>query len=163
MNPLQTLDELDLPWEDKIAYLAFHLSKIGESEFDVRHRFVGLWYVREIRLPAEVYFIGRTHIHGHILKLIEGSATVKAEKWQKTFKAPDVMHTVPGFQMVCFTLEPVICEAWHFNPDECQNIPQLEAEHYGSPEAVLRRGQVVDYQLKELQWQAQSQPQLLPS
>lgn len=160
MNELALIDEAPaaLSWEDKIAWLAAKIAVspgalIEDDDFDIKHMFKGEWYIREINLPADYIFIGRAHLLGHLVKLIEGSALLVTSLGTVRHNAPSMIHTVPGFQTVAFTLSPVIAQSWHFNPDGCRDIRELEKEHFGEPSVVLERGQQL---IKEqLTWQAQ--------
>lgn len=135
-----------LPWDDQVAWLAHKIAGVEGAlveadDFEVKHMFKGMWYVREMELPADYFFIGRVHLLGHIVKLLEGSVhLIGPDGWSITYTAPAMIHTKPGFQTVCYTLDAIRAQSWHFNPDGCRDIDDLEAEYFGTPQSVLERG-----------------------
>jgi len=156
MKEMTALMRTDLQWGDRVALLAYEMrmqpaALVEQDSFGVRHMFKHEWYIREFDLPAGITFVGRIHKHGHIVKLLKGSASLIMEDREQIFHAPSVIHTVAGFQTVCFTITDITAQSWHFNPDGCRDIDELEDEHFGSPIAMLERG-------KQL-WSAQSQLQ----
>lgn len=138
-----------MSWADKIAYLAHKLAPVGRTSLPLKHSFRDEWYVREITVPADTVFIGRPHVHGHICKLISGSLLLLTEEKRIQLTAPYQIHTRPGYQMVFYTYTEVVGETWHFNPDKCRDINELETEHFGLAEAVLQRGQMLERKMLE--------------
>jgi hypothetical protein len=137
-----------MPWEDKIAYLAYKIRPKELTLSPVEHRFEDGWYVRTMRLPEGVVFIGRPHIHGHIIKLIEGKVGVMTPDGDHYHEAPDQMHTAPGYQMVLLTRSPVIGETWHPNPDELRDVQVLEDSIFAPASPVLARGEYLARRLE---------------
>lgn len=148
----------ELVWRDRIAWLAAKIAGqegalVEDDDFEVRHSFKGVWYIREIELPADYYFIGRTHLQGHVVKLLRGSAFLIGPTQALRYCAPAVIHTAVGFQTVAYTITSVLAQSWHLNPDGCRDIAALEAQYFESPSVVLNRGkQLIQEQLT---WQAQ--------
>lgn len=156
MNELKILERKDLSWEDRAALLAFEVSQLSTAitnpdDFSVHHMFRDEWYIREFSLPAGTIFVGRSHKIGHIVKLTKGKVLLAMEAGNREFTAPAVIHTKPGFITICVMLTDMSAQSWHFNPDRCMDISELEDEHFGSPIAMLERG-------KQL-WSAQLQLQ----
>lgn len=146
MKELAVLERTDLSWSDRAALLAFEVSRMATAienpdDFNVHHIFKDEWYIREFSLPAGTIFVGRMHRHGHIVKLIDGKVMLEMEGGKREFSAPAVIHTTPGFITVCVMLTDMTAQSWHFNPDGCRDIDELEAEHFGSPIATLQRGE----------------------
>lgn len=133
-------------WDDKVAWLAATIAPlqgalVERDDFGVKHMFKDNWYIREMRLPADFIFVGRRHLEGHIVKLLEGEANVLFAdgNWHKYY-APSQLQTYPGFYMVVHTITEITAQSWHFNPDGCRNIDDLESEYFGPPSVVLERG-----------------------
>lgn len=133
-------------WADKIAWLAAKISvlegaQVEADDFNIRHSFRGVWYIREFDLPADHFFIGRTHLQGHIVKLIRGSSFLYVPEGPVLrYCAPAIIHTKPGFQTVAHTITEVTAQSWHLNPDGCRDIAELEAEYFAPPSLILERG-----------------------
>lgn len=146
MKELVVLERNDLSWADRAALLAYQVSQhpnaiTDPDDFSVHHMFRGEWYIREFSMPAGTIFVGRIHRHGHIVKLIRGKVLLATENGKREFSAPAVIHTTAGFITVCVMLTDMTAQSWHFNPDGCRDVEELEAEHFGSPFAILQRGE----------------------
>lgn len=164
MNEMKILERQDMPWGDRVALLAHAVqampgATVEQDDFDVRHMFKELWYVREFDLPASSIFIGRSHRLGHIVKLLSGRVVLVLEDHRLEYVAPAVIQTVPGFQTVCYALTDITAQSWHFNPEQYRDIERLEDEHFGSPTAVLERGETLANSQENVKWLAQLQLQ----
>ena len=137
----------DLPWQDKIAYLAWKLREsgkgVGPESIPLNHRFEPGRYVREMALPAGVVFIGRAHKKGHIVLLVSGTARLITCGGFTVHTGPDAMMSQPGFAMVAYTQTPVIARTIHPNPSGSRDIEALEEEFFEPAEALLSRGEQV--------------------
>jgi hypothetical protein len=160
MNQLVALDQHpELSWGDRIALFAYKISqqqgaKTSEDDaYNLKHMFRGEWYVREMELPGGFVFVGRIHKQGHMVKLLEGSASVRTEFALRRHYAPDTIHTVPGFQMVAYAHTNILAQSWHFNPQGIRDISELEDEFFGNPSAVLQRGEQLAQE--KLSWSVQ--------
>lgn len=160
MKELQTLDSHpDLSWSDRIALFAYAMSQQPDAKqsdddaFKLKHMFRGDWYIREMSLPEGFVFVGRIHKQGHMVKLIDGSVSVRTEHSLIQHFAPDVLHTVPGFQMVVYAHVNIVAQSWHHNPSHCRDIAALENEFFVDPQLVLDRG--AQLSKEKLTWQAE--------
>lgn len=150
MKPLACLSQVRwLTWQDKVAYLAWKFKAIETSIDPVKHRFEDGWYVRTMRLPVGVVFVGRAHLEGHLVKLLSGKVMVVSEIGQRYFEAPATMQTIQGYQMVLYTLSDVVGETWHANPDDLRDLKQLEDSIFAPAEPVLERGRLVAESIAE--------------
>lgn len=143
---LAVLERKDLSWSDRIALLAYKVSQSegainDQDDFGVRHMFQHEWYIREFDLPANCTFVGRVHKQGHIVKLLSGRVWLATEGQLIPFTGPAVIHTNAGFQTVCYTTTRITAQTWHFNPDSCRDIDELEDEYFGPILPVLQRGE----------------------
>jgi hypothetical protein len=140
----------DLPWADKIAYIAWTMRQNGGykvEDFEVRHIFQPGRYIREFELPADFLFIGRVHRKGHLVELLSGSLKLITERGSTVYSAIDRMVTAPGFQTVLRTFTPIVARCVLANPNELRDIDELEDEFFEPAETVLVRGQGIQEQL----------------
>lgn len=157
MNELKILERSELSWGDRIALLADTVQAmpgaiVEQDDFGVRHMFKDIWYVREFDLPAECIFVGRIHKQGHIIKLLSGRVVLILEDRRLEYVAPAVIHTVPGFQTVCYTLTGITAQSWHFNPEQYRDIERLEDEHFVPPTATLELGKSLAHTQENIEW-----------
>lgn len=140
---MMNLELPDLPWTDKVAYLAWKISQNGgihPGEIEVKHIFREGLYIREMTLPADFIFIGRVHKKGHVVELLEGSANLITAKGTNTFHAVDRINTPAGFQTVAVTLTPCLARTVHENPSNSRNVDELELAFFEPAEPMFERG-----------------------
>lgn len=142
-----SLDRLQQPdgltWAEKVAYLAVELRERGGSEgWPVEHRVDAGWYIRTVRLPADMVFIGRRHRHGHMCRLISGRTVHITEQQTWVVDAPFMIHTKPGYQMVLHTLTDCVGETWHpvTGPTD---FAKYEEDAFEPESDVIRLGEAV--------------------
>ncbi len=144
----QTLQSLPaMSWADKLAYLVVHLSKVAQADTPVTHILVGDKYIREMRIPADTLFIGRTHLNGHIVKLASGSVLNVSEEGTVQIDAPYEFKSEPGYQAVFYTLTDVVGLTVHDNPDGVTDTKLLEDRDFERLTTLLERGQEVQQRL----------------
>lgn len=146
MESLQhTLPQLS--WADKIAYLAYKLSStsgVKPEDMPVKHLFVPGRYIREFTLPADFLFIGRVHRQGHIILLCEGKAKLFLDQNVFTVhQGPDAVMSAAGYQTVAHTLTEVRVRTIHPNPENLQDVQELEERFFGPIQPVLDRGEQI--------------------
>jgi hypothetical protein len=138
-----------LSWKEKIAYLGVCLSEMpGERDCPVEHTFGHGIYLRRIAIPAHTIFLGREHLKGHEVTLLEGSVILITEHGKQQFDAVTTVLTRPGFHTVCYTLTPVIAQTVHPNPDNIEDTDRLEREIFGSVEELRALGLLVQARLR---------------
>jgi hypothetical protein len=144
-SKMQTLVEFNrLPgvtWADKIAYLSYTLR--NDRDCPVTHKFEPGWYVREISIPAQTYFIGRVHVEGHICRLVKGRILHITEEEKIIRNAPFTMHTTKGYQVVLYTYTDVVGCTYHSNPEDFHDIDKLESLIFEPAKSVLDRGKLI--------------------
>jgi hypothetical protein len=150
MNALATLEK-KLSWAEKVAFLASCFQCMDDQKTcPVKHSFIPGWYVREMTIPANTVFIGRTHRHGHRCVLISGRvALIDENRGTTTHEAPFEITTAPGYQMVLQTLTEVVGQTYHPNPTESRDIEALEAEAFHPAEEVFTLGRDVERRVQE--------------
>jgi hypothetical protein len=138
-----------LSWKEKIAYLGVVLSDMpGQTECPVEHNFGYRSYLRTIRIPAHTIFLGREHLKGHEVTLLEGSVILITEHDKQQFDAVTTVLTRPGFHTVVYTLTPVIAQTVHPNPHDIRDTEELEREIFGPVEELRALGLRVRDQLR---------------
>lgn len=155
MKELAVLELKELSWGDRVALLAWEVSQLpnaitDQDDFCVHHMFRDEWYIREFTMPAGTIFVGRQHLQGHIVKLMRGRVLLALEDTQVEFTAPAVIHTVPGFMTACVMLTEVQVQTWHFNPEGCRDIEELEDQFFAPAAPVLEHGKALYSELKRL-------------
>jgi hypothetical protein len=128
---MKCLMELDnsrfgLTFKEKLAYLATHLSQGPATP--VRHLFEPGVYIREITIPAEMLFIGRTHTHGHRCELVSGKIMLITEEAKTHMEAPAELWSKPEFAMCLYAKTDVVGRTYHPNPDERRDTEAMEEE-----------------------------------
>jgi hypothetical protein len=150
MNELMLLDNLPaMDWKYKVAYLAHKLHAPDQVEAPVKHVIDGDEYIREVRYPADTIIIGRTHINGHLVQLVSGTVVNVTEAGQQELSGPFEFDSVPGYQVVCYTLTEIVARTVHKNPLGLTDWQQLEDRDFVPAAAILERGKMVEAKLIE--------------
>lgn len=137
-----------LPWGDRVALVAYQMDRLGEPLPPVTHVFAPGIYIREMEIPKGTLFLGREHLQGHWVQLLEGSVTLLTPAGRQLVNAPAQIHTWPGYYMVVYTEEKIKCRSLHPNITELRDIKALEDLYFGSVEAILERGEDIHRSLK---------------
>jgi hypothetical protein len=141
---IPALDNLPaLPWKEKLAVLLCQFLDLPQAECPVEHHFDDGLYIREMRIPADTLFIGRTHRHGHRCELVSGSVIYITEAGRRVLEAPYVVFTKPGDQMVVHTLSDVVGRTYHPNPTDTTDTDALELEAFEPVESLTSLGRSV--------------------
>lgn len=120
-----------LPWSQAIELCAQKLLTMEQTECKLTHLFEGSLYIREIRIPAETYFIGRIHKEGHVCQLLEGSLVlIHAPGVHECFSAPSEIVTLPGYQMALYTVTDCVARTLHPNPRQERDPVLLETQFF---------------------------------
>jgi hypothetical protein len=137
----------DLTWKEKVAYVTHQMLKQEQVSAPLVHRFEQGLYIREIRIPAGVLLVGRVHRHGHVCQLLEGSLIlVHREGCREALTAPSEILTLPGYQMVLYTVTDVLAQTVHPNPTGERDIQRLEEDIFESAESVKELGAALHQQ-----------------
>lgn len=144
MNCLMKVDRaFDLTWEEKLAYLSYRFAEGEQKKCPLYHIFEDGLYIREIRIPAGTLYVGRPHLLGSRVVLLEGKVLWIREDTKQVMEAPAETQTIPGFQMVGLSLSDVVARTFHPNGDECKDVDKLEARIFGSIEERMALGKSV--------------------
>jgi hypothetical protein len=90
----------------------------------IRNIFSNGIYVREIRIPANMFVMGRIHRHEHPNILVQGSVIVLTEDGVERLDAPKHMLSPAGTKRFLYTLTDTIWTTIH----RCDATTQEEAE-----------------------------------
>src|ERR1700761_5635862 len=127
----------ELSWKNKVALLAYEFGKLEQTSCPVEHIFEDKTYIREMRIPKDTLFIGREHIHGHEVQLIEGEAVLVTPDGKFYFKAPAAIRTTPGMHAVAYTITDVVSRTIHPNESNSTDHEALEATIFEPAEKLL--------------------------
>ena len=82
------------------------VQKVFESlpqiEIEVNHYFATGSYAREMRVPKDVYIVGKIHRHSHINILSYGSCSILTEDGVISISAPYIFTSKPGAKRVLY-------------------------------------------------------------
>jgi hypothetical protein len=117
----------EISWREKLALLSSEVAEHAQIECPVEHVFADGKYVRRIHIPKGTLFIGRPHRRGHLCRLEAGSLIQFVEGAKIERHPGDSLQTVPGYQVVLYSLSDVIGATVHTDNGE-RDIEKLEAE-----------------------------------
>jgi hypothetical protein len=132
-----------LSWKEKVAYIGVCLTQCAQAETPVEHVIGHGMYIRKMKIPARTVFIGRPHTVGHEVSLLKGAVIVINETGKVQYHAPKTIHTVPGYQMVVYTLTDIECQTVHPNPTYSHDLDALEAAAFESADDMRALGESV--------------------
>jgi hypothetical protein len=136
---------------EQIACIAYRLKMLNDgTEAPLKHIFEPGVYIREMEIPEGVVVIGRPHTKGHRTQLVSGSVLHVTEHGRRVLESPYEEITVPMFQVVVFTLSPVVARTYHVNASEERDIKKLESEWFLPPEPILKLGAMIHERLASL-------------
>lgn len=144
------LDNLpSIPWQDKIAYLSYQFSLMEQSECPLKHIFEDGKYIREMTIPADTFFIGRHHIHGHGVELVSGTVINCEAGSQTEISQPFKFVSQPGYQAVFYAVTEVIGRTIHDNPDGITDWIKLEDRDFAPASDLIGRGALIAKEIEE--------------
>ncbi len=142
--PVPLIDDLpDMPWTDKLAYLAFKFSLMPQVECPLEHSFDDGNYIRTIQIPRGTLFVGRIHRLGHLVELLTGSVLHVREHCRRLVHAPFSLTTSPGDQVCALTLTDISARTVH-PAHGCTDIDELEKTFFETTESLCLAGQAVE-------------------
>lgn len=144
-NPIVPLDSLpEMPWRDKLAYLAWKFSQMEQVQCPLTHHFEKGLYIREISIPAGTLFIGRVHRYGHHVELVSGEGILVTETARVPVKPPHSIYTAPGGQVAFYATTDVVGRTLHANFSERRDTQALEDDIFESVESLHRLGKAAE-------------------
>ncbi|MES2395813.1 MAG: hypothetical protein V4549_07410 [Bacteroidota bacterium] len=101
---------------------------IGDSPIcPLKHTFSEGIYVREIRIPAGTYIVGKLHKHAHPNFLLSGVVDVVTEQGTTTLEGPMSMISPAGTKRALYVKQDVVWVTIHSNPTNTQDLKELES------------------------------------
>ena len=97
------------------------------EQFPLKHSFADQVYVRQMDMKKDTLVVGAIHNHLHVWFLLTGSLTVVTETSQEDYLAPCYVISKPGVKRVIYAHEDSIFVNIHKNPDNTEDIDELEA------------------------------------
>ncbi len=149
MNAVAELSPEALKLENLEAWL---LSQPVQAPYELKHSFAPEVYLREIFMPAPkgvpveegqiagTMLIGHEHNFEHFNMVLSGRALVSIEGKVEEIVGPCYFKSGPGVRKVLWVVEDMRWVTIHPNPDNCRDIPALEARLV-KPSATFERFQ----------------------
>lgn len=101
----------------------------GYGALDLMHHFSPGIYMRTVLMKAGDLVIGQIHRKEHLVVISAGAARVVSEEWgAKEVRAPFIFKSPPGVKRALLILEDMVFTTVHANPDDTQDLRELEAE-----------------------------------
>lgn len=100
--------------------------KDAHIELKITHHFSDGVYMRELFIPKGTCLTGKIHKTEHLNILSQGELSVMTEDGVKRLKASMVIKSQPGIKRVGFAHEDSVWITVHHNPDDAQDIDQIE-------------------------------------
>lgn len=116
-----------LTWREKLAYLTAKFLELPQVDMPVHHSFQGDEYVRTMFIPAATLLIGRTHLKGHLCRLLSGELLRHDDGLTQHHKSGEELFTHPGYQMCVSAITGCTVQTVHPNPDGLHDVDKLEA------------------------------------
>lgn len=100
---------------------------LGDSDVcPLKHSFSDGIYVREIRIPAGMYIVGKIHKHDHPNFLMSGEVDVITEAGSETIIGPCSMISSAGTKRALYAVTDLVWVTVHHNPTNTQDLAELE-------------------------------------
>lgn len=96
---------------------------------EAEHFFAPGMYGRRFTMPAGMLVVGKIHKHAHLMSVIKGRAIIVSEFGRELVEAGHVTVSPPGVKRVVLALEDVTFLTIHHNPDDVEDLTQLEQDH----------------------------------
>lgn len=104
--------------------------------FPVKHDFAPGVYRREMFIPAGGFLTSSVHLEENFFEVVAGVINIMTEEGAMQYIAPANGISKAGSRKVGLAIEDCIFVTFHANPDDCRDIPTLEArlfKRYNNP------------------------------
>lgn len=137
-------------WGKKVKRLTKELLKLPQADVKFIHEFEEGKYIRTMIVPPNVAVTGAEHKTPYKVVLKQGTIAVNVDGEIKTLTAPFEMDVPPGMERAGVTFdEEVVWTDIYDNPDNCQNIQELEARLFNIPDCGLLNHRLLADKSKE--------------
>jgi len=133
-----------------IALLQGSLKQLPQLDCEVINHFSPGVYIRECRMPALSFIIGKTHKTEHFNQVFDGECFVSINgEPKKLYKAPSMFKSNSGDKKFIFAIKPTIWLTIH--PTDETDLDKLEEELIDT-EAELKLSLDYTKLIQELLW-----------
>jgi hypothetical protein len=123
---------------DKVLALQDELLKLPQANIITEHIFKPRVYERKITIPPWTVLTGAEHLTDYRVRLEAGTIAVNTEDGVKVLTGPLEFDAKAGMQRAGRVFEDeVVWVDVYPNPDDCTDLPTLEARLYVVPECGL--------------------------
>jgi hypothetical protein len=123
---------------DKVVALQDELLKLPQANIITEHIFKPSVYERKITIPPWTVLTGAEHLTDYRVRLEAGTIAVNTEDGVKVLTGPLEFDAKAGMQRAGRVFEDeVVWVDVYPNPDDCTDLPTLEARLYVVPECGL--------------------------
>jgi len=98
-------------------------------ETPIEHHFSPGLYVRVMRIPAGTVVIGKIHNSENLFVFVSGDLHVETEDGGRRLTDFTVLPTRPGAKRAVVAFADTIVLNVHHNPDDCQDLEELERRY----------------------------------
>jgi len=95
---------------------------------ECEHIFTPGVYSRKFEMPAGMVVIGRTHRHQHLIIILSGHAEIVSGEERTQVRGGDMFVSPAGTKRAVLALEDTAFLTVHPNPENIENIEELESE-----------------------------------
>ena len=127
---------LDLYGEGSILEKTFKLQEAmlalpieEQLELEPIHYFADGMYLRSLYIPEGVVCVGEVHKHSHFTILAEGKSKIVSQDGDLEVEAPFVFISTPHAKRSVYAITDCTWITVHLNPDNCQDIEEVENRH----------------------------------
>lgn len=92
------------------------------------HHFAPGMYARELRIPAGITVVGKTHARDHLC-LIDGDITVVMDGARERVTGRRLVLTKAGTKRAVYAHADSVFITFHVNPSDTRDLERIEAEH----------------------------------
>lgn len=132
-----------LTWPEKVAFMTVNFLAKAQIACAVTHSFEPGVYIREMKIPQGVLFVGRPHRYGHHVELVSGKVLLIEEHRKVTVEAPFGMVSGPCYQTIFYAMTDVVGRTRHPNPTESRDTQAMEDDIFRPASEVVMIGESV--------------------
>lgn len=125
------------PTRQKIQELQQSMLELRCDMPEAEHFFAPGMYGRRFSMPAGMLVVGKIHKHAHLMVVLKGRAEIVTEFGRDMVEAGHVSVSQPGAKRVVLALEDTIFMTVHHNPEDVEDLDEIEAQHIEDEEFKL--------------------------
>lgn len=117
------------PTRQKIQELQQSMLELRCDMPEAEHFFAPGMYGRRFSMPAGMLVVGKIHKHAHLMMVLEGRAEIVTEFGRDMVEEGHVSVSQPGAKRVVLALEDTVFMTVHHNPEDVEDLDEIEAQH----------------------------------